>query len=272
MALQYLSPYFNALASMPMTIEDFQAEFIRILPEYRELESETLLEVMIGLNAPLQRIIANNRQMVDTTAKNISLDSVRLCFVDIETTASNVEDGQIIEIGAIIAQNEEVLDTFDTLVHSHFVPEEIAELTGIDVYMLEDAPPLDRVLSQFRAFLGDCVFVAHNVSFDYNFIAESLCEYDMPPLFNARLCTLDISRRTILSKKHGLAHLNSMLGINTVQAHRAYADALTSFELYKICRKSFPESVKTLQDLIDFSQGKITYPQHTSSICYGRRS
>ena len=250
---------------MPLTLEDFHAAITNILPEYRELECETLLEVMIGLHAPIHRITKNNKQMVDTTAKSISLETAKLCFVDIETTSSNVEEGQIIEIGAIITQNGEIIDTFDTLVHSHFVPEEITELTGIDVYMLEDSPPIDKVLRQFRAFLGDCVFVAHNVGFDYNFIAESLHKYNMPPLFNTRLCTLDISRKTLISKKHGLAYLNSMFGINTAQAHRAYSDALTSFEVYKICMQSFPKAVKTLQSLIDFSKGKIKYPQYPSS-------
>lgn len=261
MSLQYFSPYFNILANMPLTLEDFHTAITNILPEYRELECETLLEVMIGLHAPIHRITENNKQMVDTTIKNISLETAKLCFVDIETTSSSVEDGQIIEIGAIITQNGKIIDTFDTLVHSYFVPEEITELTGINAYMLEDAPPIDKVLKQFRAFLGDCVFVAHNVTFDYNFISESLHKHNMPPLFNVRLCTLDISRKTLIAKKHGLAYLNSMLGINTEQAHRAYSDALTSFELYKICMQSFPKAVKTLQNLIDFSKGKITYPQ-----------
>lgn len=265
MALQYFSPYFNILASMPLTLKEFHTAITNILPEYRELECETLIEVMIGLHAPIHRVTINNNQMVDTTTKSIDLETAKLCFVDIETTSSNVEQGQIIEIGAIITQNGKILDTFDTLVHSHFVPEEITELTGIDVYMLEDAPPLEKVLKQFRIFLGDCVFVAHNVGFDYNFIAESLYEYDMPPLFNARLCTLDISRKTLIAKKHGLAYLNSMLGINTAQAHRAYADALTSFELYKICMQSFPKKVRTLQGLIDFSKGKITYPKYLTN-------
>lgn len=262
MALKYFSPYFNLLAKMPLTLEDFHSAIINILPQYRELECETMLEMMIGLNAPIQRIADNNKQMVDMTTKNINLETAKLCFVDIETTSSNVACGQIIEIGAIIVQNGKILDTFNTLVHSCFVPEEITELTGIDVCMLEDSPSIEDVLKRFRVFLGDCVFVAHNVSFDYNFIAESLHEYNMPPLFNARLCTLDISRKTIISKKHGLSYLNSMLGINTSQLHRAYSDALTSFELYKICMQSFPNAVKTLQDVIDFSKGKIKYPQY----------
>lgn len=261
MALKYFAPYFNILESMPLTLEDFHDKIIRILPEYKEVECETLLEIMIGLHAPFQRITIDNKQMVDISTKSMSLELAKLCFVDIETTSSDVKNGQIIEIGAIIAQNGKIIDVFDMLVHSPFVPDYIAELTGIDAVMLEGAIPIEQALKQFRAFLGDCIFVAHNVCFDYNFIAESLCEYNMPPLFNARLCTLDISRKTILSKKYALAHLNSMLGINTARMHRAYNDALTSFELYKICIQSLPKEIQTIQTLVDFSKGKITYPK-----------
>lgn len=55
-----------------------------------------------------------------------------------------------------------------------------------------------------------------------------------------------------------------MLGINTAQAHRAYADALTAFRLYEICMQSLPKEVKTLQELIAFSKGKIAYPQRVA--------
>ncbi|MCI7410981.1 3'-5' exonuclease [Helicobacter bilis] len=266
MALQYFGHYFNLLDQMPLSLESFHTQLSNVLPEYGTLECETLLEVMIGLHAPLYRVsdIESSDYIIDTTIKNINLNEAKLCFVDIETTSASVKNGQIIEIGAIIAQNGEILDTFDTLVYSPFVPEDIIDLTGIDSYMLEDAPRLEQVLKQFRAFLGDSVFVAHNVSFDYNFIAESLHEYDMPPLFNPRLCTLDLSRRTIVSKKYALAYLNDMLGINTAQAHRAYADALTAFRLYEICMQSLPKEVKTLQELIVFSKGKIAYPQRVA--------
>lgn len=262
MALRYFEHYFNLLDRMPLALRDFHHQLGNVLPEYSMLESETLLEIMIGLYAPLYRVSAldNESHIIDTTIKNIRLDEAKLCFVDIETTSANVKNGQIIEIGAIIAQNGKILDTFDTLVYSPFVPEEIIELTGINSYMLENAPRIEQVLKQFLAFLGDSVFVAHNVSFDYNFIAESLHKYDMPPLFNARLCTLDLSRKSIVSKKYALSYLNDMLGINTTQVHRAYADALTAFELYKICIQSLPNNVVTLQELIDFSKGKVTYP------------
>lgn len=265
MALNYFSQYFKALDTMPLTLDVFHETLTNLLPEYREVESETLLEVLIGLHAPIQRIYNAdmNAHIVDTTIKDMRIQDAKLCFVDIEASAANRDYGQIIEIGALIAQNGVILDTFDTLVYSPFVPEEITMLTGIESYMLEDAPRIEEVLGKFREFLGDCIFVAHNVAFDYNFIAESLCDYDLPPLFNARLCTLELSRKALISKKHALSYLNTMLGINTAQTHRAYADALTSFELYKICLHSLPKEVQTIQQLIDFSKGRITYPPRT---------
>lgn len=264
MTLNYFKQYFDLFEQMPLTLENFYSKLSNMLPEYSTIECETLIELLIGLHAPFRvHVLENGNDIIDTTLKDISLEEAKLCFVDIETTSSNAKKGQIIEVGAIIAQNGEILNTFDTLVYSPFVPEDIIELTGIDSYMLEDAPRIEQVLKQFSEFLGDSIFVAHNVSFDYNFIAESLYEYDMPPLFNACLCTLDISRRTIVSKKYALSYLNDMLGINIKQAHRAYADALAAFELYKICVQSLPREIKTLQDLIAFSKGKISYPKRS---------
>lgn len=260
MAINYFSKYFKLLDSMPLTMDNFHKLMIEILPEYSELNKDTLLEIAISLNAPFYEY-NKAKQIIDLNTRKQKLKDCKLCFVDIESTSPNIQTGQIIEIGAIITQDEKIIDTFETFIYSPYVPNDIVKLTGIESYMLEDAPKIEKVLNDFRGFIGDCIFVAHNVNFDYNFISESLRLHKMPPLLNARLCTLELSRKSILSKKYALSYLNKMLGINTPTNHRAFADALTSFELYKICAKSFPNAVKTIQDLIDFSKNKITYPQ-----------
>ncbi len=259
MAFNNFSQYFKLLDSMPLPTNDFYKGMIDILPEYSELDFNTFFEIIIGLNAPFYKH-NDTKRTIDLSTRKQNIKDGKLCFVDIESTSANTQTGQIIEIGAIIVQNEKILDRFDTLVYSPYVPDDITQLTGIDSYMLEDAPKLQKVLHDFRNFIGDCVFVAHNVGFDYSFISESLKIYGMPPLLNARLCTLDLSRKSIISKKHALPYLNTMLGINTPVNHRALADAITSFELYKICARSFPKEVTTIQDLIDFTKNKIKYP------------
>ena len=257
--------YFELLSSMPMKLQDLYDSVHDFFPQYSDLDCDTLLEILIGHNAPFCRsraYLENNslQYMIDTTMNHISWQDCKMCFVDIESSSPNIENGQIIEIGAVMTQNGEIINTFNSFVYSPYIPEEITHLTGIESSMLQDAPQLHEVFRQFLDFLGDSVFVAHNVAFDYNFVSASLQSLGMPPLLNQRLCTLDLSRRVILSKRHGLAYLNALLGINIAISHRALYDAITSFELYKICSLAFPYAVQTLQNLIDFSKGKILYP------------
>ncbi|RDU66732.1 3'-5' exonuclease [Helicobacter didelphidarum] len=275
MTLNDYVKFFELCDSLPLEMREFHKRLCHFFPQYSELDIDCFVEVLIGNNAPFCRIQEkpqHNQQdsnaqlsLIDITTRSLDFRDCKLCFVDIESTSSSVQNGQIIEIGALIAQNGKILDTFDTLIYSPFVPEEITMLTGINATMLVDAPKVHDVLVDFRAFLSDCIFVAHSVGFDYSFISESMQAYDMPPLLNARLCTLELSRKVILSYKHALPFLNEMLGINTSISHRAFADALTSFELYKICALCLPEKVQSIQDVIDFSRGKMNYPNRSTS-------
>ncbi|MWV63034.1 3'-5' exonuclease [Helicobacter saguini] len=255
--------YFALCDNLPLDIESFCDEITQIFSEYDGLENDCIIEVMIGNNAPFFRTKDNK---IDINTKIKTLQDSTLCFVDIEATGTkNVQSGQIIEIGALKVRNNEIIDTFESFVYSPYVPEDIVALTGITSYMLENAPKIGRVLKDFRIFLADSVFVAHNVSFDYNFISDSLAYYGLPCLLNARFCTVDLSRRVIPSTKHSLSFLNEMLGINNFTSHRALADAITSYEIYKICTLSLPKSIESAQDLINFSKGKITYPKRATS-------
>lgn len=261
--------HFESLSCSPLSLEQFCTLIRKYFPEYQELSDECFVEILIGLNAPITRKTINKNSTpidyIELNSKNIALRDCKLCFVDIETTSGNIEYGQIIEIGAIITENNNVCDVFDTFIYSAFVPEEIVKLTGIHARMLENAPKIDKVLKDFRDFLGDCVFVAHNVSFDYNFLSENMLAHNIAPLFNTRLCTVELSRRIIPSKKHALSYLDIALGINTGISHRALADAFTSMCLYNICMLSLPSNVISVQDLIDFSKGRIDYPTRATS-------
>lgn len=265
MAINDCLRYFELCDKMPLGFDEFYESFAALFPQYAELDKECFLEVLISNKAPFYRIYNNNKIMIDSINRDKLLENCELCFVDIETTGTkDVLSGQIIEIGAIKVRNNEIIDTFEKFAFAPSVPEEITELTGINASMLRNAPRLKNVLSEFKEFLGHSVFVAHNVSFDYGFISESMRHFNLGVLLNARLCTIELSRKSILSQKYALSYLNKMLGINNDTSHRALADALTSFEVYKICLFSLPKYVKTMQDLIDFSKGKITY--HTRCV------
>ena len=174
--------------------------------------------------------------------------------VDIETNGSKSYNSQIIEIGAIKYRNGKIVDRFESFVYAKELPEYITKLTGISIEDLTFAPKQKEVLIKFKEFLGDSVFVAHNVNFDYNFISDKLNELGFEKLANRKLCTIDLAKRTIKSKKYGLGFLNEHLKINTLIHHRAYADALTALKILETSFSKLPKDIKTTEDLIEFSK------------------
>jgi len=175
-------------------------------------------------------------------------------IVDIETSGSKPANSQIIEIGAIKYRENRIVDRFESFVYASQLPEYITKLTGITPEDLLEAPPQREVLARFREFLGDGVFVAHNVGFDYGFLSDKLEESGYGRLANRKLCTIDLAKRTIKSQRYGLRFLNDLLGLDSLIHHRAYADALTALKVLKISMERLPAEVVSAEDLIDFSK------------------
>jgi len=189
-----------------------------------------------------------------STQKNCFKDEV-YCIVDIETNGSSPVKNQIIEIGAVKYKNGEIIEKFESYVYADFIPESIVRLTNIEQSDLKDAPSLKKVLHDFKLFLGNTVFVAHNVKFDYGFISKSLKTVGVDELLNRKLCTVDLSRKTIEAERHGLSYLREHLEIDTGNHHRAYSDALSAAKVLDECFKNIPEHVKSTEELIKFSAG-----------------
>src|SRR5207237_10533540 len=93
--------------------------------------------------------------------------------VDIDTTGGWGSRDRITEIGAIKIRNHQVIDEWHTLINpQRSIPARITQLTGITNAMVRDAPVFAEVADSLMEFMGDGIFVAHNVNFDYGFIAK----------------------------------------------------------------------------------------------------
>lgn len=53
-------------------------------------------------------------------------------------------------------------------IHNKSIPRYITALTGIDNFMVADAPTFDEVADTLFDLLNENIFVAHNVNFDYS--------------------------------------------------------------------------------------------------------
>ena len=187
--------------------------------------------------------------------KFIPVKQAEFCIVDIETNGSKIDKHQIIELAAVKVINGEITDRFESLVQCNEINEHISEITGIRVKDTKDAPPLHEVLYKFKEFLGNAIFVAHDVKFDYRFISGSFNKVGLEPLLNRSLCSLALAERTVTSYRYALSYLNDTFELNSnATHHRAMSDVITTFGLFKLALMNCDENINNVEDLIKFSK------------------
>lgn len=187
----------------------------------------------------------------------------KFCIMDIETNGSKPARGDtIIEIGAVMYQDGHIINTFESFVQTDKIPPMIQELTGISLDDTVNAPSLKEVMYRFKEFIGNAVFVAHDVRFDYKFTSAMMERVGLEPLANRKLCTFELAQRTIQSDRYGLKFLNETMHLHKEAAHhRALSDAITALELLKISLKRLPKKIVTVEDLIRFSKEAPRIPK-----------
>lgn len=222
-------------------------EFEALLPAPSDLSVELLKAC--GMNIVLE----GNLYRFATSLSPI--DDTVFCIVDIETNGSKPSRHQIIEIGAVKLCNGHIVGTYESLVYCKDIPEQIQEITGIRTELTLAAPPLSKVMHEFRTFLGDAVFVGHDAKFDYNFVSAMMERVGLDSLLNRSLCTIDLAERTIESERYGLAYLNEQLELyQEATHHRAFSDAMTTAKLLKRTLTLTPKSLRNSEELIAFSK------------------
>ena len=111
--------------------------------------------------------------------------------LDLETTGFDPSSDDIIEIGAVKFQGDEVLETLHTLVNPHRpLPYRIQILTGITPDEVDAAPPLPIVLGDLVSFIGDHPIIGQSVSFDLSFLWQSGVSLQNPTYDTFELATI----------------------------------------------------------------------------------
>jgi DNA polymerase-3 subunit epsilon len=155
-----------------------------------------------------------------------------LFFVDIETTGPKSTSDSILEIAVLKTVDNVVVDKFETLLDpKRPIPYFIQNFTGIKPAMVVGMPSFAEIARDLYEFLADGVFVAHNVSFDYNFLRNEFTkagiDWQMP-----RLCTVKLSRKMFpLERKHNLDSVIERIGVKIENRHRALDDCQVLVEL-----------------------------------------
>jgi DNA polymerase III epsilon subunit family exonuclease len=178
--------------------------------------------------------------------------------VDVETTGGNKLNNKITEIGIVITDGTQILQTYTTLINpERKIDRFVVKLTGITDEMCLEAPTFEQVFPEIELLLRDKVFVAHNVHFDYNIVNNALRNFGIS-LGQDKICTYQLAKRTFPHlPSYSLSNLCKSLDIKLTKAHRAMDDAIATAELFqKIILENPTQALMNLSNIdaphIDF--------------------
>lgn len=159
------------------------------------------------------------------------LDTVPFAVVDVETTGGAHWRGhRVVDISIVEVMGGEIVDEYQTLINpGRAVPPSITALTGITTEMILRAPYFEHVAEEIGSRLRGRVFVAHNVGFDWGFVAAELMRADVDAPDVPRVCTVRMCRRLVPAlRRRNLDVVCRHFGVEVHARHRAHGDALAT--------------------------------------------
>ena len=156
-------------------------------------------------------------------------------IIDIETCGGKFEykKGRITEICILVHDGLSIVENYTTLLNPEcYISQLYTNITGITNAMVADAPTFYDVSKKILELTDNRIFVAHNVSFDYNFIRDEFASIGHR-FEREKLCTVQLSRKLIPGhKSYSLGNLCEALNIPNKARHRAEGDALATSILF----------------------------------------
>lgn len=157
-----------------------------------------------------------------------------------------MKSSKITEIAIYKHDGSHIIDSFVSLVNPEMhIPEFISRLTGISDEMVVNSPKFYEIAKHIIEFTEDCVFVAHNVGFDYGIIRHEfkLLGYDYR---RPHLCTVRAARYVIPGHdSYSLGKLTRALGIELNGRHRAGGDAEATAHLFTLLVETDVKGLET---------------------------
>lgn len=171
--------------------------------------------------------------------------------LDIESTGFDTRTDQVIEIAAVKFEGDKIIDKFETFINPKIpIPKIITHITGIRDEDVADAPAFEEVQKKLVEFLGDCPIVGHNIDFDVNFLRAKGASVT-GDLYD----TLQLSMILLPGlASYSLDTLGRTLKLNHENKHRAMADTMACFKLFRILEEKIgqinPETLKKIQAIV----------------------
>ncbi|MFD7654752.1 DEAD/DEAH box helicase [Actinosynnema sp. NPDC059797] len=169
--------------------------------------------------------------------------------VDVETTgfAARGRD-RIVEVAVVrVSLDGTVLSEWTSLVNPQR-PLAATEVHGITEDDVAGAPPFADLAPTLAAHLDGAVVVAHNASFDLNFLDAEFTRADHPFTPSATLCTMKLDHHVHRAGRRKLQDCLTAVGMSATHgaAHRALADAKATADLLRHYLVHAPDHVRNL--------------------------
>ncbi len=154
--------------------------------------------------------------------------------VDVETTGFHPRQARVVSVAALaLGDDGNVEGSFSSLLNPGVDPGP-THVHGLTTEMLEGQPTFADVVDELSSVLEGRTLVAHNVGFDYAFLAAEaeLVGAQLP--VDTVMCTVELARRLDLGIENlRLATLAAHWGVTQMRPHDALDDALVLAQILK---------------------------------------
>ena len=176
--------------------------------------------------------------------------------LDCETTGLDAVADQVIEVGIIKFNLEQVFDQFESLVNpGRPIPVESMKFHHISDEMVKDKPALCDILPRLLEIIGPYPLLGHGIKFDVELIVLA-CEkagISTNLRYNKQIDTLRLARLYGESPINSLEMLRKHFNVPEEGAHRAMSDAIVNAEVFRHLSRKF----KTLHEIYQILEKPI---------------
>lgn len=171
-----------------------------------------------------------------------NLNTIKLAMVDIESTGLNIDQHEIIELAALVydQESQQIVQEWETKIAPSHI--ETADPQALKINKYAENPgayttSLNSALIKFNSVVRDCICVGQSIHFDLSFIEKAMRENNIKPLYHRRhIDTMSLFWFTALKNNMSNISLQDICNhysVSNVGAHSALADCRRTFEIYK---------------------------------------
>ncbi|HUX06223.1 MAG TPA: 3'-5' exonuclease [Acidobacteriota bacterium] len=189
------------------------------------------------------------------------ISRLRYAVIDLETTGLPPPKHRVTEVAAVLVERGKITDDFSTLINPGVpIPRRIISMTGITNEMVVDAPEFEEVADALVDILGKRVLVAHNGSFDVNFLNSELERARGTRIANPTLCTVRLTRALLPGlESYKLGSVANYFGVDIEGRHRALGDAAATAAIFiRLCEIAEDNGLAKLSQLMNIAGVKLT--------------